>query len=194
MATLIIILLVGSAALDGDVRPLVDDEGPQPRYPDLEDRWTTEPTVGTAGDDDDHDRARKEDQDRPISSTAGQRPRPMPSRELQAPTNRSSADRGAPEAAPLLPLHGYVYSDATPRDEDPMNWTRSTFCENDSCVEVAVYSHSSFCHKGNCVEVAATGDQVAVRDSKNPTRVPLLFSYDEWTAFVKGVRAGEFDF
>jgi hypothetical protein len=34
---------------------------------------------------------------------------------------------------------------------------------------------------------------VAVRDSKNPDGSRLIFSHDEWRAFVAGVRAGEFD-
>lgn len=34
---------------------------------------------------------------------------------------------------------------------------------------------------------------VAVRDSKDPDGPKLLFTRDEWKAFVGGVRAGEFD-
>ncbi|WP_214103387.1 DUF397 domain-containing protein [Acrocarpospora catenulata] len=46
---------------------------------------------------------------------------------------------------------------------------------------------------GECVEVALVGNAVAVRDSKHPSRSPLLFTPGEWTAFLAGVRAGEFD-
>jgi hypothetical protein len=45
-----------------------------------------------------------------------------------------------------------------------------------------------------CVEVAVTGDRVAVRDSKQQGRGPVLeFTAVEWEAFVLGVRGGEFD-
>jgi Domain of unknown function (DUF397). len=46
---------------------------------------------------------------------------------------------------------------------------------------------------GACVEVAELGDAVAVRDSKHPTGPALIFTPKEWTAFVGGVRGGEFD-
>lgn len=45
----------------------------------------------------------------------------------------------------------------------------------------------------NCVEVASTGDVVAVRDSKNPAGPALVYTHDEWTAFIDGVKDGEFD-
>lgn len=44
-----------------------------------------------------------------------------------------------------------------------------------------------------CVEVAISGDEVAVRDSKNPTSPHQVFSKAEWSAFISGVKAGEFD-
>lgn len=34
---------------------------------------------------------------------------------------------------------------------------------------------------------------IAVRDSKNPNGPALLFTPDEWHAFVAGARNGEFD-
>lgn len=54
---------------------------------------------------------------------------------------------------------------------------------------------SSFCDFGGCVEVGQTPDgSVVVRDSKDADRVASLhFTHDEWTAFVRGVKAGEFD-
>jgi hypothetical protein len=45
----------------------------------------------------------------------------------------------------------------------------------------------------NCVEVAIVADAVGVRDSKNRKQSPLRFSRSEWIAFIKGVKAGEFD-
>ncbi len=46
---------------------------------------------------------------------------------------------------------------------------------------------------GNCVEVAKLPDGgAAVRDSKDPDGPVLHFTAAEWTAFVSGVRDGEF--
>ncbi len=56
------------------------------------------------------------------------------------------------------------------------------------------YRTSSFCSLGDCVEVGFTPDGgVAVRDSKDGDAGPLVFTREEWVAFVAGVRAGEFD-
>jgi hypothetical protein len=46
-----------------------------------------------------------------------------------------------------------------------------------------------------CVEVARIpgGLGVAVRDSKNPGEQPQVYTPEEWTAFLAGVRSGEFD-
>jgi hypothetical protein len=47
---------------------------------------------------------------------------------------------------------------------------------------------------GQCVEVADLPDGgAAVRDSKNRDGAALLFTKDEWAAFVGGVKDGEFD-
>jgi hypothetical protein len=46
---------------------------------------------------------------------------------------------------------------------------------------------------GNCVEVAEIGDVVAVRDSKHPTGPVLIFTPEEWQAFVAGTKGGEFE-
>jgi hypothetical protein len=43
------------------------------------------------------------------------------------------------------------------------------------------------------VEVAFAGDAVAVRDTKDRQGAMLLFTGDEWKAFLEGVKAGEFD-
>lgn len=46
---------------------------------------------------------------------------------------------------------------------------------------------------GNCVEVADNlPGVVAVRDSKDPAGPALIFTPDEWTAFIGGVKDGEF--
>jgi hypothetical protein len=47
---------------------------------------------------------------------------------------------------------------------------------------------------GECVELAVLPDRrVAVRHSKRPGGAILLYTPAEWNAFLKGVRAGEFD-
>jgi len=52
-------------------------------------------------------------------------------------------------------------------------------------------SYSS--NTGNCVEVARNlPGVVAVRDSKDPDGPVLVFTADEWRAFMSGARAGEF--
>jgi Domain of unknown function (DUF397) len=48
--------------------------------------------------------------------------------------------------------------------------------------------------KSACVEVAPLEAGVAVRHSKDPDRAPLLYTTTEWSAFLHGVKAGEFDF
>ena len=54
---------------------------------------------------------------------------------------------------------------------------------------------SSFCSGGGCVEVGRLpGGTVTVRDAKDPERATaLVFTQDEWAAFVAGVKNGEFD-
>jgi len=47
---------------------------------------------------------------------------------------------------------------------------------------------------GNCVEVAKLPDgQVAVRNSRHPSDAALIYTPAEISAFVRGVRDGEFD-
>ncbi len=46
---------------------------------------------------------------------------------------------------------------------------------------------------GACVEVAELSDAVAVRDSKDQSGPILIFTPEEWRAFVGGVKDGEFE-
>ena len=57
----------------------------------------------------------------------------------------------------------------------------------------AKWRKSSHSGANGCVEVARSGDQIAVRDSKDPSGPVLLFTAHEWRAFVAGVRDAEFD-
>lgn len=45
----------------------------------------------------------------------------------------------------------------------------------------------------DCVEVGATEGMIRVRDSKDRDGGVLTFNEREWSAFVRGVKAGEFD-
>lgn len=57
------------------------------------------------------------------------------------------------------------------------------------------FVRSSFCHSGSCVEVAPVlNGGIAVRDSKNASLPQLVYTTEEWVAFLRGVKAGEFDF
>lgn len=47
--------------------------------------------------------------------------------------------------------------------------------------------------QGVCVEVAEIGDEIAVRDSKNPNGPHLRFARSEIAAWIAGCKAGEFD-
>ena len=56
------------------------------------------------------------------------------------------------------------------------------------------YRKSTYCGAGSCVEVRQLNDDtIAVRDSKDRSKPPHLFTRAEWTAFLAGVRNGEFD-
>ena len=55
-------------------------------------------------------------------------------------------------------------------------------------------SYSSSSSGGGCVEVGQfPASASAVRDSKDPDGPRLVFTPDEWRAFVAGVKSGEFD-
>lgn len=41
--------------------------------------------------------------------------------------------------------------------------------------------------------VAIKSEGVAIRDSKDTHKQTLRFTLDEWNAFVKGIKNGEFD-
>lgn len=45
----------------------------------------------------------------------------------------------------------------------------------------------------NCVEASTDQAAVAVRDSKSANGPELMFTPQAWTAFVAGIKRGEFD-
>ncbi len=61
---------------------------------------------------------------------------------------------------------------------DTLRWRKSTYSDN----------------QGTCVEVALLPDGGAfVRDTKDRAGGTQTYNPAEWTAFVAGVKAGEFD-
>ena len=56
------------------------------------------------------------------------------------------------------------------------------------------WRRSGKCASGTCIEVARVDDHYLIRDSKNPDSTPLIFTADEWLAFVSGVKRDEFRF
>lgn len=68
-------------------------------------------------------------------------------------------------------------------------WRRASSCDTGNCVEVQ-YG----CDAGQCVEVSTSAGMRWVRDSKGGTDSGvLMFTEEEWQAFITGVKAGEFD-
>jgi hypothetical protein len=59
-----------------------------------------------------------------------------------------------------------------------IEWIRSTKCDGGTCVEVAL--------------VGTVEPTVGVRNSRVPGEV-VWFDREEWSAFLAGVKAGDFD-
>jgi len=62
-------------------------------------------------------------------------------------------------------------------DLSEARWIRSRACSTDGCVEVALLADGT----------------VALRDSKGAGKPAHVFDREEWSAFITGVRNGEFD-
>lgn len=52
---------------------------------------------------------------------------------------------------------------------------------------------SSLCDSGACVGVARQGDSVLVGNTSDPETPVSRFTRQEWSAFVAGVKLGDFD-
>jgi hypothetical protein len=56
------------------------------------------------------------------------------------------------------------------------------------------YTKSTFSMDTGCVEVRLLDDgTVGLRDSKDTSKPPHIFTTSEWRAFLAGIRAGQFD-
>lgn len=63
-----------------------------------------------------------------------------------------------------------------------------------SCDDDVEYRTSSFSAGGACIEVAKLGDgTISIRDSRTRV-VSIVVRYEDWTAFVAGVKNDEFQF
>jgi len=63
-------------------------------------------------------------------------------------------------------------------DEDGF-FTSSTTCKHPICK--------------TCVSVKIDQDTIQVRDTKDPKKITLSFTHEEWEEFIKGAKNGEFD-
>jgi hypothetical protein len=55
-----------------------------------------------------------------------------------------------------------------------------------------VWRKASFCASGECIEVAQRDGVIILRDSTQPSGRMLYWGAEEWRAFVRNVRTGEF--
>jgi hypothetical protein len=55
---------------------------------------------------------------------------------------------------------------------------------------MSTYRKSSKCANATCVEVKISSHVVSVRDNEGAV---VMYTHDEWKAFVEGVKLGEFD-
>lgn len=83
-----------------------------------------------------------------------------------------------------------------------VQWRKSSFSGDNggNCVEVAELGHVTLTSAAGGGDVVAGpahktghGRLIAVRDSKDPDGPKLFFTSDEWSAFLRGVKADEFD-
>jgi hypothetical protein len=62
-----------------------------------------------------------------------------------------------------------------------------------------MWRKASFCASSECVEVAQRNDMIVLRSSNGPRGISVgpcrqvQYTPKEWGAFVRGVKAGEFD-
>lgn len=56
-----------------------------------------------------------------------------------------------------------------------------------------LWRRSSYCDTNSCVEVASIDGAVRVRNSQDPAR-DVAFTRREWLLFARAVRDGEFDY
>lgn len=55
------------------------------------------------------------------------------------------------------------------------------------------WRRSSACQDETAMQIAVLGDTIVCRDPKDPAAGIQAYSRAEWTAFVAGAKAGDFD-
>jgi hypothetical protein len=55
------------------------------------------------------------------------------------------------------------------------------------------WRRSSLCNTNSCVEIAFLDSYIAMRDTKQPAKPPLLFTKVEWKSFILGAKGNEFN-
>jgi Domain of unknown function (DUF397) len=78
-----------------------------------------------------------------------------------------------------------------PCDSDE-EWTTSVFNADISMTDVS-WRVAAACNNGACVKVAAIDGGIAIADSKSPDGPVLVYTHDEWLAFLNGAKEGDFD-
>jgi hypothetical protein len=73
------------------------------------------------------------------------------------------------------------------------DWAKSSYSHETNCLE-ARWKKSTRSGAGACVEARIEDGNVQIRDTKDNGAGPILsFTGDEWSAFLGGAKAGEFD-
>lgn len=81
---------------------------------------------------------------------------------------------------------------------ESLTWLKSSKCDNSgpNCVEIAYQTSTKSTIGNESIEVGfchCDGFTAHVRDSKDPGGPVLKYNKGEWTAFLEGVKDGEFD-
>jgi uncharacterized protein DUF397 len=57
-----------------------------------------------------------------------------------------------------------------------------------------VWRRSPRCASATCIEVAKVADRFLIRDSKSPDGGTLVFTREEWEAFIEAIKRDELRF
>ena len=60
-------------------------------------------------------------------------------------------------------------------------------------VAQTAFRQSSFCGTGECIEVAQRNGVIVLRDSTQPRGSMLNYAPEDWSSFVRRIKAGRLD-